>query len=140
MYDTILIPTDGSKGAQRGVDHALDLATKHGATLHALFVVDERFHGRTPALSSDELYLEAVEQKADAFLDEVVVQALDHGVEAVSACIRGDPCTVILDYARSHAIDVIVMGHHGMVPERRPHLMGCVDEVSEVSEVPVLAV
>ncbi|MFC4357871.1 universal stress protein [Halobium salinum] len=140
MYESILIPTDGSKGAQRGVDHALDLAAEHGATLHALYVVDERVHGTTPALSSDELYLETVEQGAETFLGEVVAQARAQGLEALPACIRGDPCEVILHYAREHDIDVIVMGHHGMVPERRPHLMGCVDEVSEVSEVPVLTV
>lgn len=140
MYESILIPTDGSKGAQRGVDYALDLATEHDAAVHALFVVDERVHGRTPALSSDELYLETVEQEAEAFLDEVVVLARGHGVDALPACIRGDPSEVIPAYARENDIDVIVMGHHGMVPGRRPHLMGCVHEVSEVSEVPVLAV
>ncbi|ATW87931.1 nucleotide-binding universal stress UspA family protein [Halohasta litchfieldiae] len=40
MYDNILYPTDGSKGAEAVVDHAHDLASKYDATLHVLFVVD----------------------------------------------------------------------------------------------------
>ena len=40
MYDRILVPTDGSEPAAAAVRHALDLADRYDATLHALFVVD----------------------------------------------------------------------------------------------------
>jgi hypothetical protein len=40
MYDNILYPTDGSKGAAAVLDHARDLAETYDATLHVLFVVD----------------------------------------------------------------------------------------------------
>jgi len=36
MYETILVPTDGSAGSTAAAAHAVDLATIHGATLHAL--------------------------------------------------------------------------------------------------------
>ena len=40
MYERILVPTDGSNVAQAAVDHAIDLATKYDAELHALYVAD----------------------------------------------------------------------------------------------------
>lgn len=140
MYESILLPIDGSKGAQRGIDHALDLATEHDAALHALFVVEERIHGVTPALSSDELYLETVEQRGESCLHEVVVRARESGVDVTPVCVRGDPRDVIPAYAREHGVDLIVMGYHGVAAERRPHLLGCVDTVSGTSTVPVVAV
>jgi nucleotide-binding universal stress UspA family protein len=67
VYDSILTPTDGSKDAWRGTDRALELAAESGAAVHALFVVDECVYGVTPALSSHDLYFEAVEREAREF-------------------------------------------------------------------------
>lgn len=38
MYETILVPTDGSEGAQAAVDEALDVAAKYDATVYVVFV------------------------------------------------------------------------------------------------------
>ncbi len=43
MYREILVPTDGSKAAERAIHHALDLAETYGARIHALYVVDTSF-------------------------------------------------------------------------------------------------
>jgi len=40
MYDTILIATDGSRGAERAIGHGLDLAQSCGADVYALSVID----------------------------------------------------------------------------------------------------
>ena len=39
-YDIVLVPTDGSRTAERAVDHGIELARRWDADLHALFVVD----------------------------------------------------------------------------------------------------
>lgn len=39
MYDTILLPIDGSEGSDAAVTHATDLATTYDATLPDLVVV-----------------------------------------------------------------------------------------------------
>ncbi|MFB6188599.1 MAG: universal stress protein, partial [Halapricum sp.] len=36
MYDRILYPTDGSDGASRAQEHAIDLAERYDATLDVL--------------------------------------------------------------------------------------------------------
>ncbi|RLM77757.1 universal stress protein, partial [Halobellus sp. Atlit-38R] len=40
MYSEILVPTDGSRAAERAIDHALNLAETYDARIHALYVVD----------------------------------------------------------------------------------------------------
>ncbi|MFB6179761.1 MAG: universal stress protein [Halorientalis sp.] len=40
MYERILVPTDGSVGMNRVIDHAAALAAEHNALVHALYVID----------------------------------------------------------------------------------------------------
>jgi len=49
MYDKVLVPTDGSDHADRGVDYGVELAATNDAELHVLFVVDESVYVTTPA-------------------------------------------------------------------------------------------
>ncbi|RDI70052.1 universal stress protein [Halopelagius longus] len=139
MYSNILIPTDGSRGAERGGERGLELAEEHGATVHTLFVLDERTYG-TPALSSDELYLEAVERRGARDCAEIAAAASERGLDAEVACTRGCPHEEILSYVTANDIDLVVMGGHGTSPTTRPHAYACTDRVSDSAPVPVMSV
>lgn len=139
MFREILVPTDGSEGAHRGVEHALNIGEKYGARIHTLYVVDEAVYA-TPALSGDELFLEELQDGGEASCEEIVTEALDRGLEAVSHCVRGTPHREIVDYATEHDIDLIVMGKHGTSNHRHHHLGSCTDRVVRTADVPVLPV
>lgn len=140
MYRNILVPTDGSKGARRGAEHAMDLAEKYDATLHTLFVVDERIYGETPALSSDELFMESVEQRGQSAMDDLCAEAERRGLRTECQCVRGLPHEAILDYAKEHDVDIIVMGKHGVTAHGRPHIGSSTERVVRLADVPVLPV
>lgn len=140
MYEEILIPVDGSEGARRGVEHGLDIASQYDARVHTLFVVDERIYGGTPALSSDELFLEELEQRGTVALEEVARLAADYGVTVVTECKRGIPHEIILKYVDEHDIDLVVMGRHGISRHGHPHVGSCTERVVRLAEVPVLPV
>jgi nucleotide-binding universal stress UspA family protein len=140
MYEDVLIPTDGSEGAKRGVEYAIDIASKYDARVHTLYVVDERIYGGTPALSSDELFLEELEKRGDEALDEVESLARERDLEVTKVCKRGIPHEVILEYADEHDIDLIVMGRHGRGEHGHPHIGSSTDRVVRLAEVPVLPV
>lgn len=140
MYENILLPTDGSDGARRGVEHGLDIAEKYGAKVHVLFVVDERVHGDTPALSSEELALEKWEQEGEEVVAEIVEQARQLDLETANQSLRGVPHEVILEYTEDNDIDLIVMGLHGQSEVQRPHIGSTTDRVIRGSNVPVLPV
>jgi nucleotide-binding universal stress UspA family protein len=46
MCNRVLLPTDGSDGTERAVEHAIDHGTTCDAALHVLYVVESiLFHG-----------------------------------------------------------------------------------------------
>jgi len=140
MYENVLVPTDGSDHADRGVEHALDLAAAHGARLHVLFVVDETTHGTTPALSSYEAFLEDVSEQAEEIAEEVVEDATERGVDATMSVRRGVPHEVILRYADDEDIDIVVMGKRGATGVEAPHLGSVTNRVLRGASIPVMPV
>lgn len=139
-YRNILVPTDGSEGSRRGVEHALDLGSQYEARLHVLHVVDERRQAQTPALGSEELLLEKLEDHAREVMDDIVAEATTLGLETVTECARGVPHDEITAYARGNDIDLIVMGIHGLGETDRPHIGSTTDRVLRTADIPVLPV
>jgi nucleotide-binding universal stress UspA family protein len=124
MYDAILVPTDGSRLADRAATHALDLAAAFDATVHAISVVPP---GRDDA-------------DADAAVDAVADRASDRSIPVETAVLDGVPYRAILDYVQDEGVDLVVMGTHGRTGLDR-YLLGSVTErVVRAAPVPVLTV
>ncbi|AUV83199.1 universal stress protein [Salinigranum rubrum] len=138
MYRTVLIPTDGSTGAGRGVTAGVDIAKQYGATVHALYVVDERIYGQTPALSDMELRFEQLEAEGEGYLEEIVARATEAGLDVETSVQRGMPHEIITTYADENDVDLIVMGRHGASAHPAPHIGSCTDRVLRTAPVPVL--
>lgn len=139
QYRQILCPVDESHGARRAVAHAHGLAAD-GATVHLLHVIDEDTRGETPALSSDELCIEAFEEDAHRRLRELAAEFAAEDVDVVLRCARGLPHDEIGAYTEANDIDVIVMGAHGAEPHTSAHAGGTIDRVARSARVPVLVV
>lgn len=140
MYDSILVPTDGSEGTAGALEHALDIAKSRRATVHALSVVDRRLR-----LAAGEDQREAVENslhdRAIDAVNEVADAARDADVEATTAVRKGVPYRCILDYADEHDVDLIVMGTHGRTGRDKLASLGSVTErVVQNTNRPVLVV
>lgn len=140
MYDTILIPTDGSEQATRGVEQGLSLAEKYDAAVVLLYVVDERRYGRTPALGSTEVEHVKLEEDAVEMLEEIAERARERGLDADCECYRGLPWEEIESLAERRDTDLIVMGRRGATDDRRTPLGSVADRVMRRTEVPVQAV
>ncbi|MFB6297943.1 MAG: universal stress protein [Salinirussus sp.] len=138
MYDTILLPTDGSPAAEDAADHAFSHADQYGATVHVLSVVEM---SGSPAAGSrrDEEVESRREQRADE-TDDLVAAADDRGIDAVGVVEVGTPSRVITRYAAEHAVDLIVMSTHARSGIGR-FLYGSVTErVLQDGDSPVLAI
>ena len=138
MYETILVPTDGTTEGRKGVQHAVDLAASIGATLHALYVVEE---GGNPWESEPmEDQLDRAKEYGEGLTGEVGDQAGEAGVEFVSGIKVGPNVhEKIEEYAEEEGVDLIVMGsgYHGQIGG----LLGSTtDKLLRTAEVPVLVV
>ncbi|SIR76833.1 universal stress protein [Natronorubrum thiooxidans] len=137
MYDFVLVPVDGGDSSMAALEHAVELAADHGATVHLLYVADTN----TPSLARQgTTVVDTLEQEGEDVLAAARSVAEDQGVPTVSDVIQGDPREVILEAAASGPVDLIVMGTHG---RRRlgEYVLGTVTEgVINETEMPVVTV
>lgn len=140
MYDTVLVPTDGSATVGETLEHALTIAADHDATVHALSVVDVRI---TNAADSDtrETLERTLESESEAAVAAVAEEATERGLETVEAVRRGTPAKAILEYADEAAADLIVIGTRGKSPREKRTSLGSVSErVVDRAPIPVFVV
>ncbi|MFB6165049.1 MAG: universal stress protein [Haloarculaceae archaeon] len=105
MFDEIFLPTDGTKRMTSVIETALDVAARYDARLHVLYVVD----GTVPE------YLQETDREGlfafgEAATREVAELAAYRGVDVVTAVQEGVPQAVVLEYAATHDVDLIVVG------------------------------
>ncbi len=139
----ILYPTDFSATASHALPFAVKLAEQFDAELqmlHALVLhaddpgnVAHRFPG---ALDLYESHESAAEQMGAA-----AAAHIDGGLKVHQEQLRGISAPgVILDYARDHDIDLVVMGTHGRRGLMRMLLGSVAEEVVRLAPCPVLTV
>mgnify|MGYP002761347320 FL=1 len=136
MYDTILVPTDGSDQSDAALDHALELSGPHDSEVHVLYVADTNRDSLTTQRGE---VVDALEQEGD----RVVSEALDRvaaGVDVVDAVETGDPVETILDYADAVDADLVVMGTHGRRGLDRYLLGSTTERVVRLASVPILTI
>ena len=140
MYETVLFPTDGSEAATEAASHAIDLADKHDADMHILYVVDhERVSQMAPKLGSDHIK-GTLQEEGERITDDVADMANAEGIDTVVSIREGAPGETITTYADDVGADTIVMGTNGRTGMDRL-LMGSVAErVIQNTELPVMTV
>lgn len=146
MIHTILVATDASPASNRAIDMAADMAARYGASLRLLHVV------RQMQLPSELRNMAEVEKLvgsrrdvmdfvARKILADAEVRAKSFDVTDVqSESVEGEPATTIIDRAKAHGADLIVMGTRGLGAVRSMMLGSVSRKVSNLSEVSCLIV
>lgn len=140
MYDTILVPTDGSDHSVRAAEHGYYLAELFDATVHVLNVVDvRRAGGAFDAGGVDQEFVERLEAEGREAAERIEAVGAEREQGSVTtAVVRGEPSETVLDYADDHGVDVIAMGTHGRTGLDR-YVAGSVTErVVRLATAPVL--
>jgi nucleotide-binding universal stress UspA family protein len=119
MISKILVPTDGSKTAQKAGIYAVDLAKQLNASIIVISVIDKRLLvsrtvsvGRSQpgvAESIDDYLREA----AETYAGEIKELCEQKGVQSKSVIKTGHPVEEIVKEAEKSKTDLIVMGSHG---------------------------
>lgn len=140
MYDRVLHPTDGSEGAEIATKHAIELARRYDAPMHALFVVDLSAVQSTDAYDTAnfESIAEALESEGQKRIDQVRDRAERHGVEVTSDITQGRPASTITEEAERG--DVIAMGTHGRTGLDRYLIGSTTENVVRTAAVPVVTI
>lgn len=110
-YKNILVPVDGSKQSTIAFQEAIEVAKRNDAHLTVMTVVDFKYSVGDPAFINDALKFHL--NNAEIELDELIAQADLEEVDLQKEITAGSPKRKIVDYAKEHKMDLIMMGSTG---------------------------
>ena len=142
VFRSLLVPIDGSDPSNAACTLGVRLAGDTGASLIFLNVVesDKIIASVMPGqgLADPTPAIESLRLAGAAMLKDAGATAAASGVKATSELLEGDCIETIVDYATSHAVDLIVIGSHGRSGLQRLMLGSVAEGVLRHSTVPVL--
>jgi len=141
MFHRILVPLDGSTGAEQALPVAASIASFSGGTVVLLRVVSPSPEfgpypvpdsWTIPSLNDPNLV------EARNYLDRISSINILIGVHTEITVIAGQPADTILSVVDTHHIDLIVLCSHGYTGVKRWVLGGVAEQVAHHTPVPVL--
>jgi nucleotide-binding universal stress UspA family protein len=135
----VLVATDFSEPSDAALVYGRELAVRFGAALHVLHAVQNVYIDTLGAANYAALapdLQQQIEDDARRRMHELAVRSGHSAPATVTAIVTSSaPALSIIDYARDHKIDLIVVGTHGRgalahmvmgsVAERVVHLAPC---------------
>ena len=149
MYANMLLSTDGSDVASKGVKHGIALAKALNAKLTVITVTEPlpvdygsgHAGGWIPSQEEFDRFDAGSKERAGKVLDEARDMAKQIGISAELLHVpNGHPASAIIETAKSRGCDLIVMGSHGRRGLRKLILGSQTSEVLVDGSVPVLVV
>ena len=140
MFSTMLVPTDGSAGAEATIGHAVEFARTYGAAVHTLYVVDTGAEPAGIAGSDRETLYAPSERRGREATIRITDRAADADLTAAREVREGVPHQEILAYTDEHDVDIIVMGTHGRTGADRARLGSTTERILTLADMPVLSV
>jgi len=144
MLKSILVATDFSEPSDVALSYGRELATRFSATLHVLHVAQNVFIstlGAEPFAAIAPDLQQQIEESARLRLGELLIDSDQSGPKTIAAVITAtSPAFAIVDYAKDHDIDIIVMGTHGRGAMAHPVMGSVAERVVRFAPCPVLTV
>jgi nucleotide-binding universal stress UspA family protein len=114
MFERILVPVDLSQKSLKSVDMAYDFATRFGAEVVLLHVIET-----IEQLDFAELktFYDRIEKTARKGLSELAERFVSNKLRVDQIVIYGHRIHAIVDYAMQNRIDLTIMASHRVDPE-----------------------
>jgi nucleotide-binding universal stress UspA family protein len=113
MFEKILVAHDGSDGAQKAFDAAVDLASRLQASLHMISVEEDL--PRYVETTMGEI--DEVKEEEDTYFGQLAAQAKRraalHSVPLEYSIVPGHEVKTIVDFATQGGFDLLVVGFTG---------------------------
>ena len=141
----ILVATDFGAASDAALRYGRELARRFGATLHVLHVAE---HLAISSVGADGFVAMAPQQLQDEIEDTARVRLMEALKDSSRSGLvtrpvvmtASSPAPVIIDYAKRHDIDVIVIGTHGRGALAHLLMGSIAERVVRTASCPVLTV
>jgi nucleotide-binding universal stress UspA family protein len=138
VYDSIIVPTDGSEAAETAAEHGIAQAGAHDAGLVFLAVV-EMSGGAAPETRGGDA-VDSQRQDRRDHVESLVAQAEQAGVDAEGVVETGVPSQVILEQTSARGADMVVMATEARSGVGRFLFGSVTEQVIRDGDTPVLAI
>lgn len=112
MFDTILVPLDGSQLANCVLPHVVAIARPFEAEITLLRIL-EKSHAVTSAQLFDLLNWQINKTKSALYLDKIRARLQKANIRVQTEILEGLIAEGITEYAQSHGMKLIILSSHG---------------------------
>lgn len=112
MFDTILVPLDGSQLADCVLPHVVAIARPFDAKITLLRIL-EKNHAVTSAQLFDLLNWQINKTKSALYLDKIRARLQKANIRVQTEILEGLIAEGITEYAQSHGMKLIILSSHG---------------------------
>lgn len=146
MYKKILLPTDGSKQANKAAKHAIWTAGQSNAEIIALHVLDMSAFTGLPTDEAIKSVKETLIREGKKAFEEIVdlsikcKQKYDREIKLTFVTKEGHPADTIIKTVEEQGVDLVVMGTSGKHGLNRFLLGSVAENVVRSGPSPVLVV
>lgn len=140
MFNKILVPLDGSVLAESILPQAVAVAEPSHAMIILFRVIEPMDKGVRDTMGHDlASKLDEVNQdEAKAYLAKIASDLKRQGLKVEVAVVSGKPADAIIEYTKTHSVDMVIMATHGRSGLSRWAFGSVTDKVLHQSPVAVL--
>ena len=113
MFQKILLAYDGSTGANRALEAAIELAKLHQGKIWAL-AVEENLSHISATVGEFQEAKDLANHEFRELLEAARARAEQAGIELIPLLRAGHPAKIIVEVAQEGEFDVILVGHSGL--------------------------
>ena len=135
--DRLLVPVDGSDGAERAAETAIAIAQTVGAQIHFVYVIDSSYY---EFQDSPRSIVGLLRNGAEQTLEALIGLATDADIRAAGTIRRGEPATEIRSVADDVDSDYLILGTSGQSDLPEYILGSTARRVISTASQPVLTV
>jgi nucleotide-binding universal stress UspA family protein len=141
--ERILFPTDFSSTAEHALQYALSLASLHKAKLYVMHVIvtpDSPVMFGEEGESISPPSSEKMEADAKKAAQQLIPEQYTKELEIENIIVRGTPLKAILECAKSHNIELLIMASHGRKGISHMLMGSLAEKVVQMAPCPVLTI
>lgn len=137
----VLVAYDGTPQSEAALDHVCERhADARVTVLYAIDPVAAGYSTEVSLPSTAEEWYHSAKERAETLLSEAEMAASERGLAVETVVDVGRPASAVVDFAREHDVDHIVLGSHGRTGVSRILLGSVAEKVMRNSPVPVTVV
>lgn len=140
MYKKLLVPLDGSEVSESIMPQVVSVAKPSNAMV-ILFQAHEPIEPPVREVMGEDIATKVdtvTREDTQAYLDKIAGDLANQGIKSETVLAQGKPAEAIIQYAATHAVDLIIMATHGRSGISRWAFGSVAEKVLRQSSVPVL--